>query len=390
MSPDTSIRKILVLAGTLLCVLALDFSACTSRLIPPSEEYLSPPEPEKVEYIAKPPSDLAKRLFSAGVSEQSREAAWSDAQGKWVVWVGNVHHVEPQLKPSRIIFLDEYETSSMSFDSGQFTVTVKFDSAWTQQLKQLTTGEFVYYRAKLVKYDLGLGSNLLTLEEGQIIAPDDVTAKLSDLNYASYDQLQRLIEDAETIANIKNYYEQKLKKGRTWIATKTVVEALTGITLNDETWLQKMSYLPDKERLNTSLKSEVQLHVRDALASLHSHAPRDKRDCLDDIGQRVKANNAIIEGAELVTSTLKAYYEEERHLNEPSVHELGLELLLLKLPKILGVTKTVLEGVIEAGKLDAYETVVGVCYLRLDDIDKMMNEIASNVVKAADHITKQS
>ena len=70
-------KKTLVLVGTLVCVLALAFSACTSRLIPPSEEYLSPPEPEKVEYIAKPRNDLAELLFSSGISEQSREATWS-------------------------------------------------------------------------------------------------------------------------------------------------------------------------------------------------------------------------------------------------------------------------------------------------------------------------
>ena len=262
-------KKILVLVGTIICVLALDFSACTSRLIPPSEEYLSPPEPEKVEYIAEPPDDLAKLLFSSGISEQSREDTWSDAQGKWVVWVGNVHHVEPQLKPSRIIFLDEYETSSMSFDSGQFTVTVKFDPAWTQQLKQLTTGEFVYYRAKLVRYDLGLGSNLLTLEEGEIIHRDDVAAKLVELVYSSYEQLDRLAADAERIAAISNYFERKanltldVKRNLTKLALK-----LISIELRDDTQLHEIS-LPAMRTKASLAKSEIEENLKATLASLH-------------------------------------------------------------------------------------------------------------------------
>jgi len=109
-SPDVSIKKILVLAGTLFWVSALGLSACTSRLIPPSTEYLSSPEPEKVQYISEPPYELAKSLFSSVVPQQSKEAAWSNAVGKWVVWTGNLDHTEPQLKPSRMVFLYKYET----------------------------------------------------------------------------------------------------------------------------------------------------------------------------------------------------------------------------------------------------------------------------------------
>ena len=375
-------KNILVFVGTLVCVLALGFSACTSRLIPPSEEYLSPPEPEKVEYIAKPPNDLAELLFSSGISEQSKATTWSNAQGKWIVWVGKVHRVEPQLKPSRIVFLYEYETSPMSFDNGQFVVTVKFDLSWTQQLKQLTTGEFVYFRAKLVEYDSGLGSNLLMLEKGQLIHRDDIAAKLVDLAYSSYEQLDRLAADAKRIVEISDYFERKadltldVKRNLTKFALK-----LIHIELRDDTQLHEIS-LPAVRRKASLTKSEIEKNLEVRLAIMHSNTGIRRELELQDIERKIVSGERLVKIIEDEIKDLESIWEKDKRSAELDIVDLipvaVNQLINVIIPDsgiIIGITTATADIMAEIVQRPLYDQVVVICQTYLGLIDEDMQYI---------------
>jgi hypothetical protein len=356
------------------------------RTLPGRVEYLAPPEPEKVEYIAIPPSDLAKILFSTGVSERARETTWSDAQGKWVVWVGKVHRVEPQLRPSRIVFLDEYETPPLSLDSGQFDIIVEFDPAWTERLKQLTTGELVYYRAKLVKYDWGWGLNLLTLEQGEIVPHDDVAAKLVDLAYTSYRQLGELVEEAENIAAVSRFFEDKLRDGEKKIAIETML-GLVGLDISDKYWLLEETPLLELRARKNSLKFSIEHHLQEALGALHHSDPPNDAVLRQKIEETLRSNNIVVEGTKTVSKVLKDFWEEEKRSAEPDISDATLALLLKKLPP-LSAAKTVMEGIIEYGKLDAYETIVGTCHMELGTIESSMERIHDNVVEVINEVIR--
>lgn len=387
------IKKSLITAAAVLLTLSL--SGCGARTIPPSEVYLVPPEPEQVEYIAKPPDELAKRLFSAGVSEQSKEVTWSNARGKWVVWKGDVYDIEPKLKPSRIVFLHEYEIPPMSFDSGQFGIIVEFDPAWTEHLKQVTPGQTVYYRAKLVarevglfvgRYGLGLGSGFLMLEDGQIIDSTDIAAKLVDLAYTSYQQLDKLVEEAKSIAMVSNYFEQRLNPD--WIRVQMVLNLLPlTITIPDKPGVASQDILAPILGTKTRSKAEIQANLEDALTYLHlgTAPPAEEHYLRQFLQQKFEINSKLVSEIERDAQPLKEMYKEARQLPglEDALKAVGRHM---KLMKPILIAHEALERYQDA---KAAEQAIIRCYYLLNEISEYMEQITMNVVRACQLVYRQ-
>jgi hypothetical protein len=354
-------------------------------------EYLSEPEPETVEYIAAPPAELGKQLLSPWVSEQSRDNAWSNARGKWVVWKGDVQGIEPMLKPSRIVFLYEHEAPA-PFSRRQFGVIVKFNPVWTEDLKQLATTETVYYRARLVARESGAfsldaarsrlepGSYFLVLEDGQIIDSSSVTAQLTDLVYTSYRQLEKLVGEAENIAAVSRFFEGKLRDGEKRIAIETMLR-LVGLDIRDRYWLFEETPLLELRTRKNSLRLNIQHHLQEALSVLHHSDPSNDAVLRQEIEETFRSNNIVVEEAKAVSKILKDFWEEEKRSAELGISDAALALL-----PPLSAAKTIIEGAIEYGKLDAYETIVGACHLQLGFIESSMEQIHDNVVEVINEV----
>jgi len=217
-------------------------------LIPPSEEVISPSEHQQVEYIAKPPGELGRLLFSYQLSEQQRQNNWNECRGKWVVWSGTVLGVSPKLKPSKGVFSYDYAVPLLYAAAGEFGVIVDFQPRWTEYLGQLSEGETVHYRAKLVqrkpvllyeaaKYGISPDAGFLELKDAEIIANDNITAKVVDMVYASYDQLERLVEEAEGINAVQKFFEGKLESGTILRIVMETAFDLANIDISDSYWL---------------------------------------------------------------------------------------------------------------------------------------------------------
>jgi hypothetical protein len=363
------------------------------RTLPGRVEYLSEPEPETVEYIAAPPAELGKQLLSPWVSKQCRDNAWSNARGKWVVWKGDVRSIEPMLKPSRIIFIYEYEAPP-PFTRKQFGVVAKFNPEWTEDLKQLVRNETVYYRARLVrqeldlvaasKYGLGWSPHFLVLEDGQIIDSNDVAAQLADLVYTSYRQLEKLVEEAENIAAVSKFFEDKLRDGEKRIVIETML-GLIGIKIRDKYWLLEETPLLELRARKNSLRLNIQHHLQEALSVLHHSDPSNDAMLRQEIEETFRSNNIMVEEAKAVSKILKDFWEEEKRSAEPGISDAALALFFSKLPP-LSAARTIIEGAIEYGKLDAYETIVGACHLQLGFIESSMEQIHDNVVEVINEV----
>lgn len=367
------------------------------RTLPGRVEYLSEPEPQTVEYVARPPAELGKQLLFPWVSEQFKESAWSNARGKWVVWKGAVHSVEPMLKPSRIVLVHEYE-APLPFYTQRFGVIAEFDPLWIEHLKHLSTGETVYFRAKLVawelafadvyRYGLDFGSYLLIMEDGQIVDSDEIAATLVDLAYASFRQLDELVEEAESIAAVSKFFEDKLKDGKKRIAIETIIN-LVGIDTRDKYWLLDETPLAELRARKDYLKSSIEQRLQEALNVLHYSGPLKDATLRHRIEQQAKYNNTAVEAIKDASKILRDFWEEERRSPQPDISELALESLLSKLPATVGAVKTIMEGIIEYGKLDAYETIVGACHLQQKMIESHMEQIHDGVAEVADIITQE-
>lgn len=385
-------RKGLVFTTPVILLLVLTLPGCLPgygvRAIPPSVEYLVPPEPEKVEYLAISPDDLAKRLFSIGASEQSREDAWSNARGKWVVWRGDVHDIAPKLKPSRVVFLHEYEVLPMSFDSGQFGIIVEFDHAWTEHLRQLTIGQTVFYRAKLVrrktglfgKYGLGLGSGFLMLEDGQIIDSNAVTAKLVDLAYTTRQQLKKLVKEAENIATARNFFQQRLERlGGKWGAIQAILTPLS-IRIPDSP-TPRQTILVGKQKQRIVLQAKIEANLENVLTSLHTAAPAQENYLREYIQEALETNRKLASEIDRYAEPLKKLWQKARQSSVAGLGDL-LEAIIGRLHPIIGaffITEQALNDFLERKPI---EQAIIASYILLQKIDEHMEQISENVVGA--------
>lgn len=363
-------------------------------MIPPSVEEISPTEAQQLAYVSKPPSELGKLLFSYEVSRQQRNNYWSNYnRGKWVVWSGKVTDVIPKLNPTRAVFLYDYEEPPLS-SPGEFGVIVHFHTRWTEYLKGLSEGETVYYRARLTErhihalYKAGKYRSspyFLELEDGDIIANDDIRARLVDLAYTGYDQLDTLVEQAEVIAAISKFFEGKLSEDRKQRAVETVIKLATGVDVSEKYWHLEETPLLELRAKKNSLKSSIEEQLQEALVFHHFSDTLANEKLYQEIEDTIRRNNNIVEASKDASKVLKDFWEEERQSAKPGISDLALDVLLLKFPPA-SATKTIMEGIIEEGKLNTYEIIVGVCHLQLESIKKPMEQIRDNVVKMVDNV----
>jgi len=398
-------KKRLLLAISCL-LLSVELCACGPSLISPSQEDILPSQDQQVEYIAKPPGELGKLVFSYELGEQQGQDNWNKYRGKWVVWSGKVTDIIPKLKPSKLVLVYDYETPPLTLSAGKFAVEVINDvsSEWTEDLERLSEGETCYYRAKLAQRKTGLFfweeakygkslDGLLELKDGEIINNDHITAKLVDMVYASYEQLNRLVEEAEEINAVENFFEGKLKQGRRRIAIETILK-LGGVDISDKYWLLEKEPLPKMRAHKNVTKSEIEEHLQKALLLLHSNTPRNER-LYEEIEQVRKIGETAVETAEDSANIIKDFWEEEKKSAEPGISDLICELVVSKLSTIIGVGKigvgkTVVEGILEAGKLNAYEIIVGGCSQELYHIDCNIEELGNRVVEVVDKVTRET
>ncbi|MBT9143222.1 MAG: hypothetical protein DDT32_01764 [Syntrophomonadaceae bacterium] len=384
-----------ILVSVLVAACVLLSSGCTSRQIAPSTEEILPIPTQPLEYIALPPATLGKLLFSYETAGQ--ENIWREYRGKWVLWVGSVHEVEPKLKPSRIIFLHEYETSQMAFHTGKFGVIVEFEPAWTNHLNQLITGQTVYYRAKLVsrepagfsanRYGLGFGSQILMLEEGQIIGGDEIAAKLVDLAYVSYEQLDRLVKEAESIATVSNYFEQRLELlGGKWIAIRAVLSPL-GIKIpNSPTPSQTI--LVDKQRHKIVLQDKIEASLKNVLTSVHTAAPAQENHLRQYIQEALETNRKLASEIDRDSEPLKEMWQKARQSSVVGLGDL-LEAGIGQLLPIIGdvlVAKQALDDYLER---EPVEQAIITSHALLQKIAEHMEQVSENVVGACRLVLNQ-
>ena len=294
----------IVLTGALVFVVLPRYGI---RTLPGRVEYITEPERATVEYIARPPAVLGKQLLSPRVSEQSKQSTWNNARGKWVVWKGNVTSIEPMLKPSRIVFIYEYE-APLPLYTQQFGVVVRFGAEWSENLTQRTAGETIYFRARLVeselafadiyRYGLDFGSHLLILEDGQIIDDDDIAAKLADLAYTSYEQIDKLVTTTERIDKVMNYFERRtnVTSSVRWqlssFATQLVNVQLPynpSLSGDDNGEVRQMS-LSVVTREAALAKAEIERNLEAALKLLHdpNKSLEIEADAIQDLTNTIK------------------------------------------------------------------------------------------------------
>jgi len=396
--------KIQILLVT-LCILlgTLSFPGCSSSTIPPSVEELSPTQSQPVEYIARPATVLGTVIFSDIATEQEKKDIWSESRGKWVLWAGSVNEVEPKLKPSRIIFLYEYETSGLALYN-KFGVAVDFKPMMTERLKQITKGQRVYYKAKLAQRETGglfesakYGSSIsgfLVLSEGEIIASDDPEAVLVDLAYSSYEQLETLIADAERIININDYFLHKanLASDVKWNLLK-LASKLVHIELSDETQPQGVS--PSVLQMRAILaQSKIEECLQVTLESLHSDTDRYGKLGRRDIERQIESNERILKTIKDEIRELENIMEKDRLSSEPGIVNListaVTQLLNVIIPGsglVVGITTATADVMAEIGQLPLYEQVVVICQTYLGLIDKCIQHIQNTTIDTISNIT---
>ena len=384
---------VLLIVLTLVAVLLVipQFQGYGIRTLPGRAEYLSEPQPETVGYVARPPTEMGRQLLSPSVSEQSKESAWGNARGKWVLWKGEVHSVEPALNPSRIVLVYDYE-APMPLYTQSFAVVVEFDAKQSERLKQLKAQEIVYFRAKLMekeyrladvyRYGLDFSSHVLLLEKGQIVDPDDIAAALVDLAHEGYEQLDALVKEADGIAAVSGFFEGKLTDGKKRIAIETMTK-LVGIDIGDKYWLLTERPMVELRAHRDYLRFGIEQRLKEALEVLHHAGPLTDVALRQAINQQARSNDTMVEATKDAGRILRGFWEEERQSAQPGISDLALESLLLRLPATIGVAKTIMEGIVEYGKLDVYETIVGTCHIQLDVIEEYMEHIHGGIIETS-------
>lgn len=355
----------------------------------------------KIDYIAKPPTELGKDLFSYELDDQQRQNNWSNYVGKWVVWVGNVGKVTPKLNPSRIEFLpEEYDTGDLRpLFPGQVGVVVDFKSdEWTEYLRHLAKGERVYYRARLTGKGYGVGFNfhLLFLEEGKIVHRESVVAQLVDLlvdlAYSSYEQLQELLESARRIAYIGDYFAAKLEHSADLKSAIEVGLGLMNIRFPDKAWPEKawlqQIFLPKMEQRKAFYESKIQESLRLVLISLHRASPAQDKRHLQKIAEKRASNRDMVTEIRDKRKFLEAAWELERKSTMASIGDL-LEALIGQLHIAVELALTVKEAWEKYKKLEPYQQLIASSSNALSQISIYMERISKNVIEVIGNITME-
>ena len=367
-------RLLAILAAVLLPALSL-LGCIGWQTIPPSEVEFSPPVEEKVEYLAIPPCELSARLFPSGFADDS---FWSHAVGKWVLWSGEVTGIEPKLSPSRLNFHYPYDGGWSPLKVwSDLSVVVEFDDdESTSTLRDLSIGDEVYYRAKLVRQEPSLSpiGQRLILQDGQIIERNHLAARLGDLAYVSYEQIDHLLAAAERIDNVMNYFERRanVTSSVRWQLSSFATQ-LVNIELphdpslsggdNSDVRQMSLSVVSNEAAL---AKSEIERNLAAALELLHDGDesvevdPDDIHELMRTI-ERIKTYGISEDEVEY----LEDIEEKDRRLGQPSV--VGAFLTLVSSPfgiwvKIVAAVAHAAATVILDVQLhDVYEQMIVVC-----------------------------
>jgi len=151
--------------------------------------------------------------------------------------------------------------------------------------------------------------------------------------------------------------------------------------------------LPKMRAHKNVTKSEIEEHLQKALLLLHSNTPRNER-LYEEIERLRKLGETMADSAEDSANIMKDFWEEEKKSAEPGISDLICELVVSKLSTIIGVGigvgETVLKGILEAGKLNAYEIIVGGCSQELYYIDWNIEELGNRVVEVVDKVTRET
>lgn len=391
---------VIALTGALIFAVLPQFGI---RTLPNKAVDFSEPEPETVEYVARPAIALGKQILSPWISEQSKDSAWGQARGKWVLWKGSIHSIEPAMNPNRIVLVYEYE-APLPYYTQRFGVVVEFDVQWSESLKQLNPGEMVYFRGKLVdkefsladiyRYGLDFNSHVLLLEQGQIIDENDIGAVLADLAYLSYEQIDSLLLAAERIDQVMNYFERRadVSSDLRWqlssFATKLVnIQLPIDPSLSEDNYMEVQEMSLTIVRSQAALaKSEIEQTCAEALKLLHNMdtaAEIDAEVILDLAGTIDKIQTYCISEDEV--EYLESIEDKDRGLGQPGIEDLFLALVTYPFGIWVEITAAVAKAsatVIQDLLLHpVYEQMIVTCETYLGTINgwiKLIHEVSVN------------
>jgi hypothetical protein len=335
------------------------------------------------------------------MSNQEKQDLWAQYFGKWVVWSGTVRDIAPQLNPTRIVFVYKYDVPQQSLQGGEFIVAANFAPEFSAQLKQLSKGDRVYFRARLVqkettifleagRYGVSTDAGFLSLKDGQIIPNDSDIAKLVDFTYSSLEQLETLANCAEIVNNIAAYYEQKamLASDAKRVLVKTALR-LINVEVDDEKLIQAV-YLPELRNHVSIMKSEIEGHLSNTLVSLHEALVQKNHST--GIQLKMGTHQRIVDAMIDAADNLRNNWEEERIASSPSMSEGILEgsievlsNILTKIPATsLGIGKAAAETYLEYNKIPSYYQMMGTCYDFVYLADRSMEHIYDDTIKIID------
>jgi len=198
-----------------------------------------------------------------------------------------------------------------------------------------------------------------------------------------------LVREAEGIAAVSEFFEGRLRDGGKRIAIETIIK-LVGIDIGDKYWLLGQTPLAELRARRDYLKFGIERRVQEALEVLHYAGPLKNAALRGSTEQQAKFGRTAVEATKEAHGVLRDFWEEERRSAEPSISDFALESMLQKLPNLIGVTKTIMEGLIEYGTLDAYEIIVGACHLELERIEGRMEHINDGVIDIARRAVQQA
>lgn len=379
-------QKLVVIMLGLIGVVLMAVSCGPSR-VPPSKEKISPiEEEEQIDYVGKPPDELGKDLFSYKLDDQQRRDNWSKYAGKWVLWAGEVGKVTPKLKPIRVEFLpEEYE---ISLSPGKISIIVDFKQQWTKHLRHLSKGETIYYRARLTQKGYSMGLNyLLFLEEGEIIDSESVEARLVDLAYSSYEQLQELLENARQIAALMDYFVERLRYSDLKSIAIRALLRLLNIELPERTWLKQIS-LPEKERQKRLFESKIQESLRSALISLHSASPVQDKLYLQKIEKIRETHRHMVEEIRDARKFLEAAWERARESAILGIDDLA-KALIKQLRISIKLVLTFKKAWEDHKEFELYQQLIVLSCGVLWQINQDMERISKNIIEVIGNINQE-
>ena len=398
------IVAIIIVAIASVVLLLPQLQGHAIRTLPGWTEHLSESEPQTVEYVARPASELGKELLSPWISEHLKESAWNNARGKWVLWKGDVHSVEPVVRPSRIVLVYEHE-APLPFYTQQFGVVVEFDAQWGESLRGRTVGDTVYFRAILVerefrladvyRYGLDFGSSVLLLEDAEIIDENDIAAKLIDLAYSSYEQVDRLVAVAERADDITAYFARRanVSSDMRWQLSAAALR-IAGMRLPHDPPLDGDDYsgsrgisLTDIGREAALARSEIESSLAGALIFLHDADTTSKYD-YEAIEQRMQSTARMVTANEYFVEEVEILRAEDRRRGDVGIGDLGWFGLGEILDKIIGWPASLVISVVEAavvfgedlGYRSLYEGMVVICERQLHIVSMGIESICDNTI----------